>query len=565
MEDLIIYSVTDLNSAPNALARRSSDVYYRHVEVPLPKHIVLFALGAFPSDDEEMTVTLNYKEDYINIGTLNAQSRCLCWEGRTGDIPDSMVSAKESGVAKLLVEKVRGSSSEESNNTKATKAPFKQEDDLRVLNETTPQVTCQDNTTLGKPTEQKRRSKGKEKTPNGPSAKKQKTKKTSLTRLKEPKETKENSETSFGLPNLENVDKENFHSNVPVKEDTEIKQQVVKKRDLQKAVPKKEMVAKCKDVTNRVCHPSSRWGHSLCFIHKNLAVLVGGQGDKQQLSKDSVWSLDPETRKWRCPDLRSEGQKSEYRMGHTATFDPMVRCIYMYGGSKNKKWFHDVHMLDIDEWKWQPVKVSGKAPTRAYHTATLYRHELWIFGGVYPRPDPQPDGCSNEIHIFSPVMESWYDPIIKGEKPVPRSGHSATLIRDQLVVFGGWDAPYCYNDIHILDMSIVEWSKPDVKGTPPAPRSWHASCALSGNRILIHGGYDGNLALDDAHIFNLDDMSWTHIKMDPLPVARTGHAALCMPYSHNNEEEDEVLVFGGGDNDGAFFDDFISINIPIKA
>ena len=73
------------------------------------------------------------------------------------------------------------------------------------------------------------------------------------------------------------------------------------------------------------------------------------------------------------------------------------------------------------------LQVSGKAPTRAYHSATLYRHELWIFGGVYPRPDPQPDGCSNDIHIFSPVMESWYSPIVKGEKPIPRSGYVCCL------------------------------------------------------------------------------------------------------------------------------------------
>ena len=46
-------------------------------------------------------------------------------------------------------------------------------------------------------------------------------------------------------------------------------------------------------------------------------------------------------------------------MGHTATYDPTVRCVYIYGGSKNLKWFHDVHMLDLDEWKWQLLKVSG--------------------------------------------------------------------------------------------------------------------------------------------------------------------------------------------------------------
>lgn len=44
-------------------------------------------------------------------------------------------------------------------------------------------------------------------------------------------------------------------------------------------------------------------------------------------------------------------------MGHTAVYDPTVRVIYLFGGSKNLKWFSDVHILDVDEWKWQIVKV----------------------------------------------------------------------------------------------------------------------------------------------------------------------------------------------------------------
>ena len=30
--------------------------------------------------------------------------------------------------------------------------------------------------------------------------------------------------------------------------------------------------------------------------------------------------------------------------------------------------------------------------------------------------------------------------------------HSATLLQDKLVVFGGWDAPLCFNDTHVLDL-----------------------------------------------------------------------------------------------------------------
>lgn len=68
-------------------------------------------------------------------------------------------------------------------------------------------------------------------------------------------------------------------------------------------------------------------------------------------------------------------------------------------------------------------QANGKAPTRAYHTATLYRNELWIFGGVFPQPDPQPDGCSNDIHVYSPIEQSWYMPIVMGDKPNARSGY----------------------------------------------------------------------------------------------------------------------------------------------
>lgn len=56
-------------------------------------------------------------------------------------------------------------------------------------------------------------------------------------------------------------------------------------------------------------------------------------------------------------DVQSEGQKPEYRMGHTATYDSTMRCIYIFGGSKNSRWFHDVHVYDLDENKWTLAKV----------------------------------------------------------------------------------------------------------------------------------------------------------------------------------------------------------------
>ncbi|XP_064645682.1 RING finger protein B-like isoform X2 [Lineus longissimus] len=311
----------------------------------------------------------------------------------------------------------------------------------------------------------------------------------------------------------------------------------------------------------RGSHPTHRWGHSLTLIHDNQALLIGGQGDKQQMCKDAVWLFDTDSKKWTSDTPASEGQRPELRMGHSATYDPTVRCVYIYGGSKNKKWFNDVHMLDLDEWKWQLVKASGKAPTRAYHSSTLFRHEMWVFGGIYPRPDPQPDASSAEINIFSPLEESWYTPIVNGTKPAPRSGHSATVIGDQLVIFGGWDFPLCFNDLYILDMSIVEWTKPDCNGTPPSPRSWHSATQLTGDRILFHAGYSGDIALGDTSMFRLDTKTWFTIICDQPMSPRTGHTALCLPYKHENKKKDNVIVFGGGDNEGGYYGNLVELCI----
>ncbi|KAK3093369.1 hypothetical protein FSP39_014659, partial [Pinctada imbricata] len=543
-------------------------IFYHYLPVPLPPQIIVFGIGDWPKvDNSSVEATISYKDDNVTVGKITKQRRAICWEQRNNKIPGSFTSAEETGLAKLAIEfsstksfpsgENLNNTEEESIFTSVKEGEIKEETGTpRQRNESTPRPSkCKDDEPE-KPGKQKKRASiaKDEKTPTGPNPKKQKTN----TRVRTLKNKLDTSLTSPAKDeSSHDQDKENMVDSMSASP----KLMSPKLEEKTNGLP---IVARCKDVTSRAPHPSNRWGHSLCMIHNNSIILVGGQGERQQLCRDSVWSLDPVTRKWKSPELKSESKKPEYRMGHTATYDPKLRCIYVFGGSKNLQWFHDVHMLDIDELKWQLLKVAGKAPTRAYHSATLYRNELWIFGGVYPRPDPQPDGCSNDIHIFSPVMENWYQPIVKGDKPLARSGHSATLIDEKLVIFGGWDAPICYNDLHILDMCFVEWTKPTVNGTPPLPRSWHASCALSNNRILIHGGYDGNQALDDTHIFSLSTLSWMRIKLEPTPIPRAGHQAVSLPYYHENQQEDEVLIFGGGDNDGAFYHDLISASIPFN-
>lgn len=66
-------------------------------------------------------------------------------------------------------------------------------------------------------------------------------------------------------------------------------------------------------------------------------------------------------------------------MGHTATYDPKLRCIYVYGGSKNQRWFHDVHMLDLEEWKWSLLKVELLVRPQYYRFFAILIERMYIF------------------------------------------------------------------------------------------------------------------------------------------------------------------------------------------
>ena len=63
----------------------------------------------------------------------------------------------------------------------------------------------------------------------------------------------------------------------------------------------------------------------------------------------------PDSNTWEARS--SERWGTDRRMGHTATYDPVKNVIYVYGGSKHKRWFKDVQVLDLKTWKWEDSKV----------------------------------------------------------------------------------------------------------------------------------------------------------------------------------------------------------------
>ncbi|NXX96828.1 TYW23 protein, partial [Centropus bengalensis] len=198
--------------------------------------------------------------------------------------------------------------------------------------------------------------------------------------------------------------------------------------------------------------PSPRWCHAMCLSDVGTAVLIGGEGANHQSCKDALWKLELDSDFWLPVSSKLQSTVPFYVRGHTATYDPDTKRIYVFGGIREDKDYSGIYILDTVTWKWLLVAAKGRIPVLAYHSAIIYRKELFVFGGTFPKKASLAVGpCSNVLYVFNPEHEIWYQPISEGDKPLPRLGHSATLLKNKLLIFGGRRASFFLSDMHILD------------------------------------------------------------------------------------------------------------------
>eukprot|EP00921_Rhytidocystis_pertsovi_P016051 GHVQ01025372.1.p1 GENE.GHVQ01025372.1~~GHVQ01025372.1.p1 ORF type:complete len:517 (-),score=73.49 GHVQ01025372.1:546-2096(-) len=92
-----------------------------------------------------------------------------------------------------------------------------------------------------------------------------------------------------------------------------------------------------------------------------------------------------------------------------------------------------------------------------------------------------------------PKRWQWARPQVEGNSPCARGGHTATLVKNRIFVFGGhhYDGKETgfryFNDLFILDVDKNTWLHPSCKGTAPSPRYGHTA-SLVAHRIVFFGG-----------------------------------------------------------------------------
>ncbi|BEJ13401.1 hypothetical protein CspHIS471_0305750 [Cutaneotrichosporon sp. HIS471] len=229
--------------------------------------------------------------------------------------------------------------------------------------------------------------------------------------------------------------------------------------------------------------------------------------------------------------------------------------IWFLGGVDARSCWRGVASFDTESLQWSTVETHGQAlpPLRA-HTTTLVGDQLYIFGGG--------DGptYSNDVWVFDTITNRFSKPHIstpKANLPPPRRAHTTVLYRHFLVVFGGGNGQAALNDVWALDVSDpsrLTWHEWRTRGDVPQKKGYHTA-NLIGDKMIVFGGSDGHASFADVHVLNLQTMTWT------LVPTEVKHNRL----SHTSTQVGSYLFVIGGHNGQTYAQDVLLFNLTTLA
>ncbi|XP_067469948.1 rab9 effector protein with kelch motifs [Thunnus thynnus] len=574
MGRLNFYVLWSLRDAPRQFISKSNRRCFQvHIPLPLPKQLVIFCLGEWTSSETTISaeVLVSAEVQAQKIGTLTSQARCLTWEGDwSADIVAVAAERGRRGVYGKIVLTVCGETEDKASVLSSTplvqrKRLFpEQHNDLScTLHQSVANEMITPNSShMGDSVCYAEIQVNKIDTSDSVVGVKPSVWPTDKT----PRRTviSKRGHLTWSSEDMDSLTEDIDQASTP------------KRMRLSRMNSQEEMMVQIKNESREVsvC-PSKRWSHSMCLIDPQTAILIGGEITDQNYCKDSLWKLELDNDFWYPMNSSVSGPVPPCARGHSATYDPDSKAVFVYGGLREGHRYSELYILNTLTWKWRLVTAKGNVPTLAYHSAVFYKKELFVFGGVEPSHSAGEKSCSNALYIFNPEFELWYQPIVEGDKPLPRFGHSATLLSQKLIIFGGRKTATYLNDLHFLDLGFMEYTAVKCGNMPPLPRGFHTALPVSDNRILVSGGCSAIGALQDVHIFNTDTNMWNSVASSLLcSKPRAGHSMINLgcsiltdtqKYEQGERVHCTLLVFGGSDCSGTFYSDVVKCTVEIPA
>ena len=177
--------------------------------------------------------------------------------------------------------------------------------------------------------------------------------------------------------------------------------------------------------------------------------------------------------------------------------------MYIFGGfDEDHSTLNEFWRLDLEQWIWYRIQLRGDVPApRSGHSAMLYEGNIILFGGIkeighetnelfyydlssnvwtlifhgdihanrqelnlkhLPEENPNPASMRKSIYIRNSIkcteeVKESLPQALKGNErvisvPCARDGHSASLICNQMYIFGGDKHQMSFNDLYLYSI-----------------------------------------------------------------------------------------------------------------
>jgi N-acetylneuraminic acid mutarotase len=185
--------------------------------------------------------------------------------------------------------------------------------------------------------------------------------------------------------------------------------------------------------------------------------------------------------------------------------------------------------------------ISDPLGPRAGHSATIYKNKMYIFGGYTVRT-----GYLNTMRIYDFSKKEWSDgtPDIVGGG---RDSHSAVIYKDKLYIYGGSvndGMKISSNDVRIYDFKTNTWNTGASNPNDPYGRFGHSAVVYKDKMYVYGTGTSGTVeTTTDIQIYDFSTNVWSRGASSPESLGRRVHQSAVM-YG------DIMYIFGGNPING---------------
>ncbi|KAI1721100.1 galactose oxidase, central domain-containing protein [Ditylenchus destructor] len=234
---------------------------------------------------------------------------------------------------------------------------------------------------------------------------------------------------------------------------------------------------------------------------------------------------------WRLIDDDAAGHSHllSERCSHAACYHPRDQAMYMFGGcTSTYTAFNDLWMFNLSTREWSRVLISRPPlpSAKALASLVLYNDNLILYGGFSKssmNPIHQTTTFYKEIHLYNRCRNCWEEIVCENTAP-HLAGHSASIVGDFMLVFGGSMGSSYNNNVYVLDITRRIWNMPSIPGPCPPPRYGQSHILLDARHLIIIGGCGGpNVMLNDVWLLDFDlegdtEWRWTQLKVEGLDL-----------------------------------------------